>query len=93
MGNSVNIDNVDIEKSYKIRFNTELKDIVLINSIVDSYESLAMIRTDSLYDNNCIMMTTSSMKDTLLEVLESLRLDGFLIENLTITESDNIDFD
>ena len=44
MGNSVNIDNVDIEKSYKIRFNTELKDIVLINSIVDSYESLEIGR-------------------------------------------------
>jgi len=79
--------------SYKIRFKAASKDIIILNSIIDSYESLALIRTDDKEYNNCILMTTGGMLSTLQELLESLQSEGLKIENLQITKSDNIDFD
>lgn len=75
----------------RIRFSCSPSDIIIVNSIIDSYGGLGLIRTLDKKECNCAIFTTDTVYKTTLEVLQSLQSEGLSIKDIYIDESENVD--
>lgn len=83
-----------MDKEYytiRIRFSCNKEDIIIVNSILDSYGGLGLIRTIDKEACNCAVFTTNAMYKTTLEVMYALQQEGLSITDITVDKSENID--
>lgn len=75
----------------KIKCGILKKDVILLNSFLDSYEGLAIVRTVDASTGSVVLYATDSTYETVLRVLDELKKDGMYIENITTQVSENVD--
>lgn len=75
----------------KVKCTIQKKDVILLNSIIDSYEGIGIVRTVDAKAGSVVIYATDSTYRTVLDVLEELKKDGVLIENISTQESENVD--
>lgn len=75
----------------RIRFSCNKEDIIIVNSILDSYGGLGLIRTIDKEACNCAVFTTNSMYKTTLEVMQALQQEGLSITDIIVDKSENVD--
>lgn len=75
----------------RIRFSCAPEDIILVNSIFDSYGGLGLIRTIDKKECNCAIFSTNGVYKTALDVLNSLACEGLSVKNITVDFSENVD--
>lgn len=75
----------------RIKFTTDKKNIIYINSIMDSYEGLGIVRTIDKKEGKVVVYSTNGLYKYAMEVLDALKSEGVKIENLTIEESESVD--
>ncbi len=80
-------------KLYTIRicFSCNKEDIIIVNSILDSYGGLGLIRTIDKEKCNCAVFTTNSVYKTTLEVMQALQQEGLSITDIIVDKSENVD--
>lgn len=79
-------------KSIKIKFKLEINDVLYVNSIMDSYEGVGIVRTIDSSTGKVAVYTSDSMYQYALDVLESLRNEGLKIEDISVEETSDVDF-
>lgn len=75
----------------KIKCNIRKKDVITLNSFIDSYEGIAIVRTVDAATGAVVLYATDSSYETVLKVLEELKKDGMPIENISTQISENVD--
>lgn len=75
----------------RIRFSCNKKDIIIVNSILDSYGGLGLIRTIDKEKCNCAVFTTNTIYKTTLEVMNELQKEGLSITDIIVDKSENVD--
>ena len=75
----------------RIRFSCSKEDIVIVNSIIDSYGGLGLIRTLDKEKCNCAVFTTNSMYETTLQVMKSLQQEGLSLHDIMVEDSETVD--
>ncbi len=75
----------------RIRFSCSKEDIIIVNSIIDSYGGLGLIRTLDKEKCNCAVFTTNSMYETTLKVMEALQQEGLSIHDIIVDETESVD--
>ncbi|MDY6820776.1 MAG: DUF4911 domain-containing protein [Deferribacterota bacterium] len=75
----------------KIRLYVDKKDIMYLNSIIDSYEGVGIVRTINRHKGQVVIYTTKSQKDVLISILEALRKEGVTLEIVGVIENEEID--
>jgi len=78
-------------KCFKIKFITDINDVLYINSIIDSYEGMGIVRTIDSAGGKVVIFTSSGMCKYALDVLESLQDEGLNIRNIIVEESEEVD--
>jgi len=75
----------------KIKCNILKKDVIRLNSIMDSYEGIGIVRTVDAAKGDVVIYATSDTYKTVLRVLDELKNDGMHVENIITQESENVD--
>ncbi len=75
----------------RICFSCSKEDIVIVNSILDSYGGLGLIRTINKDKCSCAVFSTNYVYKTALDVLYALQKDGLSICDIKIDKSENVD--
>lgn len=75
----------------RIRFSCSKENIIIVNSIIDSYGGLGLIRTLDKQKCNCAVFTTSTMYKTTLKVMEALQQEGLSIHDIIVDETESVD--
>jgi len=75
----------------KVRLTTDKKFVILLNSIIDSYEGIGIVRTVDASAGSVVIYSTDSTYRTVLDVLNVLKRDGVKIEDICTQESENVD--
>lgn len=75
----------------RILFSCNKEDIIIVNSILDSYGGLGLIRTIDKIKCNCALFTTNTIYRTTLEVMQSLQSEGLSISDIVIDKTENVD--
>lgn len=75
----------------RILINIDKKDIVYLNSIIDSYEGLAIMRTVDRKNGNVVIYTTEKNEDTLMNLLNSLKQEGVLFDIIMKEKNELLD--
>jgi hypothetical protein len=78
-------------RTVKVKCEVSKKDILLVNSLVDSYEGLGLIRTIDSSNGKVIMYSSDTQYKTLLRVLEELDKSGISVKNLETEFSEDVD--
>jgi hypothetical protein len=77
--------------TYKIKFIANRNEILYINSILDSYEGLGIMRTiDRSRGQVCIYSTEMQYKKV-LNLLNALKKEGIYIDAVSVEQSENVD--
>ena len=69
----------------RILFSCSKEDIIIVNSILDSYGGLGLIRTINKDICKCAVFTTNTVYETTLQVLKSLQSEGLSITAVSYT--------
>jgi hypothetical protein len=75
----------------KIKCNIHKSDVMRLNSIVDSYEGIGIVRTVDAAKGDVVIYATDSTYQTVLDVLEVLKQEGTNIEDISTQVSENVD--
>lgn len=75
----------------KVKCTILKKDVILLNSIIDSYEGIGLVRTVDAANGSVVIYATDGTYRTVLDVLEELKKDGTVIENISTQVSENVD--
>ena len=75
----------------RICFSCNKEDIIIVNSILDSYGGSGLIRTIDKEKCNCAVFTTNSVYNTTLEVMQALQQEGLSITDIIVDKSENVD--
>lgn len=78
-------------KTIRVKCNIQKHDVLLLNSIIDSYEGIGLVRTIDAKTGSVIIYSTDDRYQTVLEALEALKKDGMDIKNISTEESEDID--
>ncbi|WP_303701061.1 DUF4911 domain-containing protein [Flexistipes sinusarabici] len=78
-------------KCIKIKFITDINDVLYINSIIDSYEGVGIVRTIDSAKGKVVIFTSSGMCKYALNVLKSLKDEGLNIKNIIVEENEEVD--
>ncbi|MEC9492641.1 DUF4911 domain-containing protein [Flexistipes sp.] len=78
-------------KCVKIKFITDINDVLYINSIIDSYEGVGIVRTIDSAKGKVVIFTSSGMCRYARNVLESLKDEGLNIKSIIVEESEEVD--
>lgn len=76
----------------RITFSCHPNDIIYVNSIIDSYGNLGLLRTVDKKKCNCAVFSTQKMSEVVLSILEALKLEGVAITEINIDETEEVDF-
>ncbi|MDK2791893.1 MAG: hypothetical protein PWQ25_756 [Deferribacteres bacterium] len=75
----------------KVKFVINIKDIVYINSIIDSYEGIGIVRTIDPKEGLVAVYTNDFMKKYLYEVIDALKGEGYKIDNISEEKTESVD--
>jgi hypothetical protein len=75
----------------KVRCTIPKKDVITLNSFLDSYEGIGIVRTIDAAKGSVLIYATDSTYRTVLKVLDELKADGMDIQNISTAESENVD--
>jgi len=78
-------------KCVKIKFITDINDVLYINSVIDSYEGVGIVRTIDSANGKVVIFTSSGMCKYALNVLKSLKDEGLNIKNIIVEENEEVD--
>lgn len=77
--------------TYKIKFIANKEQILYINSVLDSYEGIGIMRTIDKNKGLVCIYSTEILHKQALAVLSALKREGVMIENITIEVSEDVD--
>ena len=60
--------------------NVDKKDIIYLNSIIDSYDGIAIMRTIDKNLGNVVVFTTENFENLVIQLLNSLKQEGVLLD-------------
>ncbi|MGA1846912.1 DUF4911 domain-containing protein [Deferribacter abyssi] len=75
----------------RVKFKTNKRDIIYINSIIDSYEGIGIVRTIDKKEGKVVVYSTNGMYKYVVNVLNELKNEGVKICKLNIEESEKVD--
>jgi len=75
----------------KVKCSIQKKDVINLNSIIDSYEGIGLVRTVDAKAGSVVIYATNDTYPYVLDVLEDLKKNGMQIENISTQESENVD--
>ena len=67
-------------KTVRIMLNVDKKDIIYLNSIIDSYDGIAIMRTIDKNLGNVVVFTTENFENLVIQLLNSLKQEGVLLD-------------
>ncbi|MCX8084149.1 MAG: DUF4911 domain-containing protein [Calditerrivibrio sp.] len=80
-----------MDKTVKIKFIANQKQILYINSILDSYDGIGIMRTIDKSKGQIAIYSTQSQYEKVLKLLKALKKEGTHIESITWEFSENVD--
>lgn len=75
----------------RIKCTIQKKDVLILNSIIDSYEGIGLVRTVDAKTGSVIIYSTDDKYLIVLDVLNELIKDGMDIRNIDTEVSEKID--
>jgi hypothetical protein len=78
-------------KTIRIMLNVDKKDIIYLNSIIDSYDGIAIMRTIDKKLGNVVIFTTENFENLVIHLLNSLKQEGILLEIIGKEKNELID--
>ena len=82
-----------VAHTVQISFSCNPNDIVYINSVIDSYGGLGLIRTVNSKYCRCILYSTDTVYKTGLEVLNALIDEGVSVTDIKVIACEDVGFD
>ena len=67
-------------KTVRIMLNVDKKDIIYLNSIIDSYDGIAIMRTIDKNLGNVVVFTTENFENLVIQLLNSLKQEGVILD-------------
>lgn len=80
-----------MSETVRVKCTIHKQDVLILNSIVDSYESIGLVRTVDAKNGSVVIYSTDSQYKTVLDVLEALKKEGMDIKNISWEVSESID--
>lgn len=65
--------------------------IIYLNSILDSYEGVGLVRTVDREKGHIVIYSTDTMCKEVLNILEELKKEGMMIEDIATEASEDVD--
>ena len=78
-------------ETVQIKFYTNTSQVLYINSIIDSYEGIGIVRTIDRSKGYVTIYSTDGMYKEALKVLEALKKEGVPVHNLIVTETEKLE--
>ncbi|MGE4318068.1 MAG: DUF4911 domain-containing protein [Deferribacterales bacterium] len=75
----------------RVKCTIQKKDVLILNSIIDSYEGIGLVRTVDAKTGSVIIYSTDDKYLIVLDVLNELIKDGMDIRNIDTEVSEKID--
>ncbi len=75
----------------RVKCTIQKKDVLILNSIIDSYEGIGLVRTVDAATGSVIIYSTDDKYLIVLDVLNELIKDGMDIRNIDTEVSEKID--
>lgn len=75
----------------KVKFRTDINNVLYINSIIDSYEGVGIVRTIDSREGKVVIYTSTGMCKYALNVLKSLQGEDINISDIIVEESEDVD--
>ncbi len=76
----------------KIKFKIDIDNVLYLNSIMDSYEGVGIVRTLDSSKGYVAVYTSGSMYKYALNVLDNLRKEGLNIKDLEVEKTSDVDY-
>lgn len=78
-------------ESYKIKFRVDIKNMIYINAVIDSYDGIGIIRTIDSKNGLVAVYTSEGQKVNLYDVLNALKSEGVNITDISEEKTEEID--
>lgn len=78
-------------ESYKIKFRVDIKNMVYINAVIDSYDGIGIIRTIDRKNGLVAVYTSEGQKVHLYDVLNALKSEGVNITDISEEKTEEVD--
>ncbi|MGE4497263.1 MAG: DUF4911 domain-containing protein [Deferribacterales bacterium] len=78
-------------RTVKVKCHVDKRNILLVNSLVDSYEGLGIVRTLDSAKGNVVIYSTDTVYKQLLKVLEELNKIGIGVTEIRTEFSEEVD--
>lgn len=78
-------------ESYKIKFRVDIKDMIYINAVIDSYDGIGIIRTIDSKNGLVAVYTSEGQKKNLYDVLKALKSEGANIRDISEEKTEEVD--
>lgn len=84
---------MDAHRTVRISFECVPGDIVYVNSVLDSYGNLGLMRTLDKSGYNCAVFTTEHIYKIVLEVINALKDEGVGIWSVKTDITESVDIE
>lgn len=78
-------------ETVRVKCTIQKQDVLILNSIIDSHESIGLVRTVDAKNGSMVIYATDGTYKTVLRVLEELKKDGMDIQNISWEVSESVD--
>lgn len=78
-------------ESYKIKFKVDIRNMIYINAVIDSYEGVGIVRTIDSKKGLVAVYASEMQKKTLYEVLDALRDEGIQLSDISEEKTESVD--
>jgi MoaA/NifB/PqqE/SkfB family radical SAM enzyme len=78
-------------ESIKIKFIANRNQILYINSILDSYDGIGIMRTIDREKGHIAIYSTESQYKKVLDLLKALKREGIYIKDISVERSEDVD--
>jgi hypothetical protein len=78
-------------RTVKVKCHVDRQNILLVNSLVDSYEGLGIVRTLDSAKGNVVIYSTDTVYEKLLRVLDELNKTGIGVTDIRTEFSEVVD--
>ncbi len=79
------------ESTVKIKFIANRNQILYINSILDSYDGIGIMRTIDREKGRIAVYSTESQYEKVLKLLKALKREGIYISDISVERSEDVD--
>lgn len=77
--------------SVQVTFNSDKQHVLYINSTLDAYDGIGIVRTIDRHAGLITIYSTDGMVKYVLELLNSFIADGIPINNLQVVETETVE--